>query len=125
MFEWIHSGWLQCVGFIVGICYLSHITSKEQRKRDADVQAKIDRIWEYMEKLEDRANRYSDWNLARCEKMMYDAERSRLADAAHEKYIIEPQDGESDLDALFRSWKEIDEAAHIRFPKKEIEDFLK
>ncbi|ECJ3939282.1 hypothetical protein YT28_20375 [Salmonella enterica subsp. salamae] len=125
MFDWIHSGWLQGVGFIAVMFYMSHITGKAQKEIDADLQAKIDRIWENMEKLEERANRHSDWNLARCEKMMYDAERSRLVDAAHEKCKAEPKEGESEIDAVFRLWREIDEAAYIRFPKKEIEDFMK
>lgn len=125
MVGWIDYGWLQLIFLIAVIFYVSRIISRAQGERDADLQAKIDRIWENMEKLEERANRHSDWNLARCEKMMYDAERSRLVDAAHEKCKAEPKEGESELDAVFRLWGEIDEAAYIRFPKKEIEDFMK
>lgn len=124
MFEWLHSEWLQTMVFTVVMVYVGHRMDKEQNRRNADYQVKIDAIWKEMAKMEKRMLRAINWERARCEKMMYDADRSRLVEQIDEKYEPEIKKDESRIEAFLRRNDEIMDAAYKRYPKKEIEDFL-
>jgi len=110
--------------FTVVMVYVGHRMDKEQNRRNADYQVKIDAIWKEMAEMEKRMLRVINWERARCEKMMYDADRSRLVEQINEKYEPEIKKDESRIEAFFRRNDEIMEAAYERYPKKEIEDFM-
>ena len=125
MFELLHSEWLQTMMFTAVMVYVGHRIYKEQNRRNADHQVKIDAIWKEMAEMEKRMLRAINWERARCEKIVYDADRRRLVEQIDEKYEPEIKEDESRIETFFRRSDVIMDAAYKRYPKKEIEDFMK
>lgn len=125
VFAWIDSGWVQGIAIFFGAVWYVNFIDKQHRKTAEDAQAKIERIWEHMSKLEDKIYKQTEWAIAASEKMMHDADRRRLADRLYTEYKPEPNDGESGVELWFRKDQEIKEECYRRYPKKEIEDFMK
>jgi len=75
------------------MAYVGHRMDKEQNRKDTDHQVKIDAIWKQMAEIEERMLRAIDLERARCEKIMYDADRRRLVEQIEEKIQARNQRG--------------------------------